>query len=237
MMVTSMSNLPLKTPHLTPAHLGLPKISMIGNKTFLIEAPGELDLPAQRRIWALTRALKDRPEVLELIPGMTNLLIVLRSTPEDAGHLQDELLDIWQTTAELDLLGKTIEVPTTYGGEHAIDLAAICDYSGLPDREVVRLHFERTYTVFAVGSAPGFGYLGGLDPRIFMPRKKVPSLRMLKGMVTIGGMQSGISVLTGPNGWNSLGFTEITMFDATAEQPAVLAPGDRVRFLPERIEL
>ena len=70
-----------------------------------------------------------------------------------------------------------------------------------------------------------------------MPRKKVPSLRMLKGMVTIGGMQSGISVLTGPNGWNSLGFTEITMFDATAEQPAVLAPGDRVRFLPERIEL
>ena len=134
MMVTSMSNLPLKTPHLTPAHLGLPKISMIGNKTFLIEAPGELDLPAQRRIWALTRALKDRPEVLELIPGMTNLLIVLRSTPEDAGRLEDELLDLWQRTAELDLLGKTIEVPTTYGGEHAIDLAAICDYSGLPDK-------------------------------------------------------------------------------------------------------
>ncbi|MNZ98247.1 Kinase A inhibitor [compost metagenome] len=151
--------------------------------------------------------------------------------------MQDELLDIWQRTAELDLLGKTIEVPTTYGGEHAIDLAAICDYSGLSDKEVVRLHFEQTYTVFAVGSAPGFGYLGGLDPRIFMPRKKVPSLRMLKGMVTIGGMQSGISVLTGPNGWNSLGFTEITMFDAAAEQPAVLAPGDRVRFLPERIEL
>ncbi|WP_407071735.1 5-oxoprolinase subunit PxpB [Rhizobium sp. LCM 4573] len=233
----SMTNTSLKAPHLSPAHMGLPKISMIGNRSYLVEAPGELDLPAQRRIWALARTLKDRADVLELIPGMTNLLIVLRRTAQDDDRLQAEILEIWQQTAELDLLGKTIDVPTTYGGEHAIDLPAICDYSGLPDKEVVRLHWERTYTVFAVGSAPGFGYLGGLDPRIFMPRKKVPSLRMLKGMVTIGGMQSGISVLTGPNGWNSLGFAEITMFDAKAEPPALLAPGDRVRFLPERIEL
>lgn len=236
-MVMSMTNTSLKAPHLSPAHMGLPKISMIGNRSYLVEAPGELDLPAQRRIWALARTLKDRADVLELIPGMTNLLIVLRRTAQDDDRLQAEILEIWQQTAELDLLGKTIDVPTTYGGEHAIDLPAICDYSGLPDKEVVRLHWERTYTVFAVGSAPGFGYLGGLDPRIFMPRKKVPSLRMLKGMVTIGGMQSGISVLTGPNGWNSLGFAEITMFDAKAEPPALLAPGDRVRFLPERIEL
>lgn len=232
-----MSNTSLKAPHVSPAHLGLPKISMIGNKSYLVEAPGELDLPAQRRIWALTRTLRERPEVHELIPGMTNLLIVLRQTPEDGGGLQDELLDLWNQTTELDLLGKTIEVPTIYGGEHAIDLPAICDYSGLPAKDVIRFHHEQTYTVFTVCSAPGFAYLGGLDPRIFMPRKKVPSLRMLKGMVTIGGMQSGISVLTGPNGWNSLGFTEVTTFDVNAAQPALLAPGDRVRFLPERIEL
>lgn len=232
-----MSNMSLKIPHISPAHMGLPKISMIGNKSYLVEAPGELDLPAQRRIWALTHALKDRPEVLELIPCMTNLLIVLKQTPEDASRLENELLDLWQRTTELDLPGRMIEVPTIYGGEHAIDLPAICDYSGLSDKEVVNFHWKRTYTVFTVGSAPGFGYLGGLDPRIFMPRKKVPSLRMLKGMVTIGGMQSGISVLTGPNGWNSLGFTEMTTFDVNANPPALLAPGDQVRFLPERIEL
>ncbi|MFB9949041.1 5-oxoprolinase subunit PxpB [Rhizobium puerariae] len=237
MMVTSMSNTSLNAPGLLPVHEGAPKISMIGNRSYLVEAPGELDLPAQRHIWALARTLKDRPDVLELIPGMTNLLIVLRRTPEDADTIRGEILDIWQRTSGLDLLGKTIEIPMTYGGEHAIDLPAICDYSGLSDKEVVRIHAERTYTVFSVGSAPGFGYLGGLDPRIFMPRKKVPSLRMLKGMVTIGGMQTGVSVLTGPNGWNSLGFADITMFDAAAEPPALLAPGDRVRFLPERIEL
>ena len=60
---------------------------------------------------------------------------------------------------------------------------------------------------------------------------------MLKGMVTIGGMQSGIAVLDGPNGWNSIGFADTVMFDASAAQPALLAPGDTVCFLPERIEL
>jgi len=210
---------------------------MIGNRSYLVEASGELDLSAQRHIWALTRTLKDRPDVLELIPGMTNLLVVLRKTPEDADAFRAELFETWQQTAGLDLLGKMLEIPMTYGGEHAIDLPAICDFSGLSDREIVRIHAERTYTVFALGSAPGFGYLGGLDPRIFMPRKKVPSLRMLKGTVTIGGMQTGVSVLTGPNGWNALGFADITMFDPMAETPALLAPGDRIRFLPERIEL
>ncbi|MCX2946197.1 carboxyltransferase domain-containing protein, partial [Rahnella perminowiae] len=57
------------------------------------------------------------------------------------------------------------------------------------------------------------------------------------GTVTIGGAQTGISALTGPNGWNAIGFAELTLFDPQAENPALMAPGDSVRFLPERIEL
>jgi allophanate hydrolase subunit 1 len=70
-----------------------------------------------------------------------------------------------------------------------------------------------------------------------MPRKTVPSLNMARGCVTIGGMQTGVAVLTGPNGWNSIGFADLQMFDPTADVPAIMAPGDTVRFLPERIEL
>ncbi|NEH53975.1 carboxyltransferase domain-containing protein, partial [Rhizobium leguminosarum] len=133
--------------------------------------------------------------------------------------------------------GKTIEIPVDYGGEYATDLPALCDLSGLSDREVVRIHHEATYRVFALGSAPGFGYLHGLDPRIYMPRKTVPSLKIPKGCVTIGGMQTGVAMLTGPNGWNSIGFATLEMFDPTLPSPAMMAPGDTVRFLPARIEL
>jgi KipI family sensor histidine kinase inhibitor len=163
--------------------------------------------------------------------------VVLKRPPADPQSVARELQDQWQLAKEFSRTGRLIEIPTCYGGEHAIDLPAICDFSGLSAREVIQRHHQVTYTVFTVASAPGFGYLGGLDPTIYMPRKKVPSLNMLKGMVTIGGMQSGLAVLDGPNGWNSLGFAELPMFDPHAAVPATLAPGDTVRFLPERIEL
>ncbi|GGG07801.1 5-oxoprolinase subunit PxpB [Rhizobium wenxiniae] len=213
------------------------RVSPIGSRAFLLEATGEFDLASQRRIWALSRAVELWSETLEIVPGMTNLLVVLKMTPEDPELLALRLLDAWEQAESIDLAGRTIEITVTYGGEHATDLAALCDRSGLSDREVIRIHYEGTYRVFALGSAPGFGYLHGLDPRIYMPRKTVPSLNMARGCVTIGGMQTGVAVLTGPNGWNSIGFAELQMFDPMSATPAVMAPGDTVRFVPASIEL
>jgi KipI family sensor histidine kinase inhibitor len=216
---------------------GQARISFIGTRAFLIEAPGAFDLPNQRRVWALSHALETRPDVAEIVPGMTNLLVILKETPDIPEVVVRDLQEEWRRARSVDLAGREIEIAVTYGGEHADDLPALCDLSGLSDREVVRIHHEGTYRVFALGSAPGFGYLHGLDPRIHMPRKTVPSLHMARGCVTIGGMQTGIAVLTGPNGWNSIGFAELQMFDPLAASPAVMAPGDTVRFRPERIEL
>lgn len=213
------------------------RVSPIGSRAFLIEATGEFDLAAQRRIWALSKAAELWSETLEIVPGMTNLLVVLKVTPEDPETLALRLLEAWEQAESIDLAGRTIEIAVTYGGQHATDLAALCDRSGLSDREVVRIHYEGIYRVFALGSAPGFGYLHGLDPRIYMPRKSVPSLNMARGCVTIGGMQTGVAVLTGPNGWNSIGFAELQMFDPMSDTPAVMAPGDTVRFVPASIEL
>ena len=220
-----------------PLAAGQARISFIGSRAFLLEAPGEFDLPAQRLIWALSRVVGVWPEVAEVIPGMTNLLTILEDTPENPQAIVERLLDAWDNATALDLAGKTHEIPVHYGGEHATDLAALCDFSGLSDREVVRIHHQATYRVFALGSAPGFGYLHGLDARIYMPRKTVPSIRMEKGCVTIGGMQTGVAMLTGPNGWNSIGYADLQMFDPASTTPALLAPGDIVRFIPERIEL
>lgn len=213
------------------------RVSCIGTRSFLLEAPGEFDLPAQRRIWALARMTQGWPDVVEVIPGMTNLLIILKMTPADPDATMARVLGAWDEAQGIDLVGKTIEIPVHYGGEYASDLGALCDRSGLSDREVVRIHHEATYRVFAVGSAPGFGYLHGLDARIYMPRKTVPSLKMEKGCVTIGGMQTGVAMLTGPNGWNSIGYADFQMFDPTSDTPSLMAPGDTVRFIPARVDL
>ncbi len=63
----------------------------------------------------------------------------------------------------------------------------------------------------AIGSSPGFGYLHGLDPRIFMPRKTVPSLRMLKAhRHHRRHCRPAFSASTGPNGWNAIGWAATT---------------------------
>lgn len=236
-----MSHLHAKAPaapaHISPDADALARISSLGARAFLIEAPGDFDLAGQRRIWALSRSLTGREDVVEIIPGMTNLLVILKEIPEDPTAVANELQQNWRQASEVDLQGREIEIPVTYGGEHATDLPALCDLSGLTDREIIKIHSEGSYRVFALGSAPGFGYLHGLDPRIHMPRKTVPSLNMARGCVTIGGAQTGVAVLTGPNGWNSIGYAETKMFDPAAASPALMAPGDFVRFRVERIEL
>lgn len=214
-----------------------PKISNIGTRALLVEAPGEFELAQQKRIWALADETVTWPDVEESVLGVTNLMLVFRTPPCDLDATKVALVEAWRRLPPKEVSGKVIEIPVIYGGEIGFDLPAVSAYSGLPAEEIIHIHAAGTYTVCAIGSSPGFGYLHGLDARIFMPRKTVPSLRMVKGSVTIGGMQTGISVSTGPNGWNAIGWASASMFDPTHMPPALLAPGDQIKFRIERIEL
>jgi KipI family sensor histidine kinase inhibitor len=214
-----------------------PKISLIGTLAMLVEAPGEFDLVQQGRIWALADVLSSWPNVQEAVVGVTNVMLAFEQPPHDIDSLGASIIELWHRLAPRDADGKLIEIPVVYGGELGFDLPALAARAGLSEREVIRIHSEGEYTVCAVGSSPGFGYLHGLDPRIHMPRKSVPSLNMRAGSVTIGGMQTGVAALTSPNGWNAIGWASVAMFDPRRDQPALMAPGDRVRFRIDRIEL
>jgi KipI family sensor histidine kinase inhibitor len=213
-----------------------PKLSSIGTRALLLEAPGAFELGQQKRIWSVADEVVTWADVEEAVLGVTNLMVVFSKPPRDLEATKAALLDAWQRLPEKAVSGRVVEIPVIYGGELGSDLSAVAAYSGLLPEEIIRIHSAGEYTVCAIGSSPGFGYLHGLDPRIFMPRKTVPSLRMLKGTVTIGGMQAGISVSTGPNGWNAIGWAATPMFDLAKTPPALLAPGDQIRFLVERIE-
>ena len=214
-----------------------PKISLIGTLAMLVEAPGDFDLVQQGRIWAMGDVLSSWPNVQEAVIGVTNVMLVFEQPPEDISVLSASIIELWHCLPGRTSTGKLIEIPVVYGGELGFDLPAVAARAGLSERDVVRIHSEGDYTVCAVGSSPGFGYLHGLDPRIFMPRKSVPSLNMRAGSVTIGGMQTGVAVLSSPNGWNAIGWAEVSMFDFRRDQPSLMAPGDRIKFRIDRIEL
>ncbi|TKC87944.1 5-oxoprolinase subunit PxpB [Trinickia terrae] len=210
-------------------------ISMLGTTAMLFEAPGALDLPAQQRIWSLAREVASWPGVREAVPGVTNLMLTFVRPPADPDALADALRDAWAAAGELRIEGKVIELPVVYGGEFGPHLQDVVDHTGLSVDEVVERHCAPLYTVYALGSHPGYCYLGGMDLRIATPRRKVPVLGLPGGAVSIGGVQTGVSASAGPSGWNTIGHTSMVFFDPSRDEPATLAPGDMIRFCVERV--
>jgi biotin-dependent carboxylase-like uncharacterized protein len=83
-----------------------------------------------------------------------------------------------------------------------------------------------------LGFLPGFAYMGIVDDELACPRHPKPRLRVAAGSVGIAGRQTGIYPFDSPGGWQIIGRTSLRLFDPTREQPALFAPGDRVRFVP-----
>lgn len=213
----------------------VPHISLLGTTAILFEAPGRFELPTQQRIWELARDASTWPGIREAAPAVTTLLLTFAAPYRDIAGLRQRLVEAWEQAKAVEREGKIVEVPVVYGGELGPDLAAVAEYTHLTMEEVAEIHSGGRYPVFAVGSHPGGCYLGALDRRIHVPRKKVPVLRAEAGSVSIGGMQTGVTSTPGPSGWNLIGRSEKRLFDHRGNPPAVLEPGDTVRFTIERI--
>ena len=212
-----------------------PIMSLLGTTALLFDAPGETDLPTQQRIWSLAREVARWPEVREAVPGMNNLMLVFARAPRHLDALQLRLHDAWRAAVPMPLQGRLVELPVTYGGEAGPHMDDVVAHTGLTVEAIVALHTAPDYPVFALGSHPGYCYLGGMDPRISAPRRKVPVLSIPGGAVSIGGAQTGVSASTGPSGWNTIGSTAMSFFDASRDPPALLRPGDTIRFRAERV--
>jgi KipI family sensor histidine kinase inhibitor len=213
-----------------------PSISLLGTTALLFEAPGMLDLEQQRRIWALARQAQGWPGIREAVPGMNNLMLTFSTPPRSLAPLESALHQAWERGDTLQLHGKLVELPVVYGGASGPHLADVVAHTGLSVADIVHIHCEPLYTVYALGSHPGYCYLGGMDPRIATPRRKVPVIDLPGGSVSIGGIQTGVSASAGPSGWNTIGRTAMAFFDPQRDPPAMLAPGDMIRFVVQRID-
>ncbi|MDP9900867.1 5-oxoprolinase subunit PxpB [Variovorax ginsengisoli] len=216
----------------------LARITPLGTTALLLETPGALDLAPQQRIWALARTVQQWPQVREAVPGMNNLMLSFAQPPADQAAwdaLEAQLQAAWIAAEPLALKGRVVELPVVYGGGDGPHMADVIAHTGLTIDQVVELHSAPLYPVYALGSHPGYCYLGGMDPRIATPRRQVPVLSVPAGSVSIGGVQTGVSASAGPSGWHTIGRTGMAFFDPQRDPPAVLSPGDMIRFRVEKV--
>jgi inhibitor of KinA len=128
---------------------------------------------------------------------------------------------------------EVIEIPVRYGGSDGPDLDIVAKGTGLSPDEVIATHSGPVYTVLFLGFAPGFAYLGPLDPTLIVPRRAQPRARVPAGSVAIAGPQTAVYPTASPGGWLILGRTSMPIWDPGAEPPARIRAGMHVRFVPE----
>jgi KipI family sensor histidine kinase inhibitor len=134
--------------------------------------------------------------------------------------------------ARADVSLRTVEVPVCYELAFAPDLEEVARRTGLDPAQVVELHATTPHRVLMIGFAPGHPYIGGLDPRLAVPRRASPRQRVEAGSVAIANAQTSIYPFATPGGWNVIGRTPLALFDPMREPASLLEPGDAVAFVP-----
>ncbi|MDH2067357.1 5-oxoprolinase subunit PxpB [Pantoea sp. GD03673] len=207
---------------------------LLGERAVVLELEPPVSLESQQRIWGLNQRLQSDAGVLEVIPGMNNITLILRDPQQNALDAIERLQRWWEESEAQLPASRLVEIPVIYGGEYGPDLAVVAEHAGLTPAQVVELHSSCDYVVFFVGFQPGFPYLGGLDPRLHIPRRAEPRVTVPAGSVGIGGSQTGVYPLASPGGWQLLGQTRTALFDPLKQPPTLLRPGDSVRFVPQQ---
>ena len=220
------------------APAGEPRFERIGEDCLLLRLSSRVEAAGNARVHALVSRLQaTRPRwVADIVPAFASVAIFVDLDELCEGDPLDAAV-AWLATQSSHLDAhvaptRTIEIPVRYGGADGPDLDEVATHAGLERDEVIARHAAVEYHVAMLGFAPGFPYLLGLDAALAMPRLATPRLRVPAGSIGIGGAQTGIYPRSGPGGWRIVGRAEATLFDPLRDPPTLLAPGDRVRFVP-----
>lgn len=183
-------------------------------------------------------------DALELVPaadgvlgctlGLDTLLVRYDPLRVEVAALRRRLRSLLRSCAAAPApMARVVEVPVRYGGDYGPDLGDVARAAGLSVEQAIALHCGGDYRVLMIGFAPGFPYIGGLPGPLRLPRRAVPRTRVLAGSVAIAEDMVGVYPQTSPGGWHLIGRTDLRLFDPLADPPALLRPGDRVRFTAE----
>ncbi|MGI0152416.1 5-oxoprolinase subunit B family protein [Pseudidiomarina sp. WS423] len=224
------------TARLSDSLQPLAQVEIAAADALLVRFANRIDRKINAQVLALRDVLQQRqqsgqwPWLLELAPAYHSLLVQLdirHILPDAAQHQLQQLLA--QPALVLQLQAATPaskpdtihQIDVCYHPEFAADLQAIASAANLSVAEVIALHTQPTYHVYALGFAPQFAYLGDVPEPLRMPRLATPRQQVPAGSVAIANQQTAIYPRTSPGGWQLIG---------RAVSWPQLQAGDQVRF-------
>jgi len=210
-------------------------ISRFGEDGIRVLFGNDIDLKVHEKVRNFYFYIKslNLSEIIDLTPSFRSCLIHFDTKRTSFARLSSL---IEEKEAEALRPGNTPEstlqeIPVRYGGPEALDMKNVCEQTGLSENDVIAIHSDVIYTVYAVGFTPGFPYLGTLDQRIRVPRLETPRTKIVAGSVGIAQGQTGVYPFPSPAGWRIIGHTAIRFFDYEKEPYSLLQIGDKVKFI------
>lgn len=212
-----------------------------GDHAISVSFGNEINVATNEKIMALFHQLKSTKinGVKDIIPAYTTLTIVydiekIKKQTHLSAYtwIHEKLVHLLNTTEAQPLHNTWIEIPVCYDVVFGIDLPVIAAQKKMHVEEIIQIHASTQYHVYMLGFLPGFAYMGTVDNRITTARITTPRTNVAAGSVGIAGNQTGIYPIDSPGGWNIIGRTPLLFFDAHKENPCLLQPGHKVKFVP-----
>ena len=209
------------------------KIEIAGQNAFIVYFAEQTSAEVSAQIQAAVSKIQSTmaESIVDLVPSYASLLVIFDLDRTDGYRVRGQLRRILSALETVESAqGDLITLPVYYGAEAGPDLELIAERGGLEVSEVIEIHQQQEYRVYAIGFAPGFAYLGEVDERIAAPRLATPRQKVPRGAVAIADRQTAVYPAVSPGGWNLIGLCPTRMFDPQKSPSMPVKVGDRVRF-------
>jgi inhibitor of KinA len=211
-----------------------PRLLPNGDTALAVEFGERIDRATSERVLALHDRLARAalPGVVELLPTFRSLMVhydPVRTSGTALARAIEPLLDGLEGVRPA---ARRWTLPVCYDPAFALDLEEVAARTSLTPAEVIEHHSATTYHVYMIGFLPGYPYMGDLPQRLALPRRENPRTQVPAGSVAIATTMTAVYTLASPGGWHILGRTPVPLWSRRRNPPAVLAPGDKVRFAP-----
>jgi KipI family sensor histidine kinase inhibitor len=203
------------------------RISALGDTALLAELGTRLDTALNTRAIALAAALRKRRDVRQAVAAYASVTVHFDPEQATVVSLGAAIKRLAAKRPKVEVPGRLHRIPVFYDGE---DLDDVTSSLNLSREQLIAMHTGPIYRVFLVGFVPGWAYLGPLPEELYLPRRKVPRMRVPPGSVAIAGRQTGIYPLPTPGGWHLIGRTPVKLFLPDSDPPCLFRTGDRVKF-------
>jgi KipI family sensor histidine kinase inhibitor len=232
---------PLTQPGSAPAWP--PVVRPFGDAAVLVEIDGDAALQRAARVHEVAAWIADTCHTSEgwgrPVPGAASVLVPFDPLVPGPDAAVERVRNVLATMSPEQVDGvwpanpPVIEIPVRYGGTGGPDLEPVAAALGLPSDDLVLLHASRIYRVLFLGFVAGFAYCGTLPAELALPRRSTPRTRVEAGSIVIAGRMTAVMPVESPSGWHVIGRTSLAVWDLGRRNPALLGPGDAVRFVPE----